>query len=78
MGSSIQDPAPWDKDPIVVVGFAFRFPQDAVTEDDFWTLLRNGETTMTEPPGDRFNIDGHYSRDTSRQDTVWNTLSILN
>ncbi|KAI1341943.1 hypothetical protein F5Y15DRAFT_406440 [Xylariaceae sp. FL0016] len=58
------------EDPVVVVGFGFRFPQDAVSEDAFWDIICEGKSTMTEVPKSRFNIDGHSSKDGSRQDTM--------
>lgn len=59
-----------EEDPIVVVGFGFRFPQDAVSEDAFWDIICEGRSTMTEVPKSRFNINGLWSKDGSRQDTV--------
>lgn len=61
------------QDPVVVVGFAFRFPQDAVSEDELWNIIRNGLSTRTEVPLSRHNIDGHHSHIPGRQDTVNDT-----
>ncbi|KAI1772330.1 hypothetical protein F4818DRAFT_444554 [Hypoxylon cercidicola] len=58
------------EDPVVVVGFGFRFPQDAVSEDAFWDIICEGKSTMTEVPKSRFNVNGHSSHDVSRQDTM--------
>lgn len=58
------------EDPVVVVGLSFRLPQEAFTEEGFWDILCSGRSTMTEVPADRFNIDGYYSPDRNRLDTV--------
>ncbi|RAL17772.1 ketoacyl-synt-domain-containing protein [Aspergillus homomorphus CBS 101889] len=45
------------EDPIVVVGFSLKFPQDADSSEGFWNMLHEGRCAMTEFPADRFNID---------------------
>ncbi|XP_044721361.1 KR domain-containing protein [Hirsutella rhossiliensis] len=57
------------EDPVVIVGFAFRFPQEAVSEDAFWNIIRDGLSTRTEVPRSRYNINGHNSQTPGRQDT---------
>lgn len=57
-------------EPIVVVGFSLRFPQEATTAESFWEMLREGRSAMTEVPSDRFNINGFYHPDASGSDTV--------
>ncbi|KAK9776195.1 putative Polyketide synthase [Seiridium cardinale] len=66
MDSSVPSP----EDPVVVVGFGFRFPQDAISEDAFWDIICAGKSTMTEVPKSRFNINGFFSNDATRQDTM--------
>ena len=56
--------------PLAVVGFSLRFPQDATTAEAFWKMLMEGRSAMTEYPKDRMNIDAFYHPDTTRQDTV--------
>lgn len=65
---------PHNMDPIAVVGYSLRFPQEATTAESFWEMLREGRSAMTEVPSDRFNIDGFYHPDASRPDTVSQTL----
>ncbi|PYI31454.1 hypothetical protein BP00DRAFT_474969 [Aspergillus indologenus CBS 114.80] len=45
------------EDPIAVVGFSLKFPQDADSSDGFWNMLHEGRCAMTEFPADRFKID---------------------
>lgn len=59
-----------NEDPVVVIGLSFRFPQGAVSEDAFWKIICEGISTMTEVPESRYNINGHYFPDSSRQDVV--------
>jgi acyl transferase domain-containing protein len=58
------------EDPVVVVGFSFRFPGDAVSEDAFWDVIRNGHSTMTRVPETRYNVNGYFSHDYYRPDLV--------
>lgn len=48
-------------DPVVVVGFSFNFPQDAVSEEGFWDIIHRGISTMTEVPKDRYDINGYHA-----------------
>ena len=57
-------------EPIAVVGFAARLPQDATTAESFWQMLCDGRSSRTEIPQDRFNIDAFYHPDPDRVDTV--------
>lgn len=57
-------------DPVVVVGFAFRLPQDALSEESFWDIIYHGKSTNTEVPRSRYNVDGHHSRIAGHQGTV--------
>lgn len=59
-----------DQDPVVIVGFSFRFPQDAVDERCFWDIIENGLNTMEKMPKTRYNIDGHFSKFPNRDHTV--------
>jgi hypothetical protein len=60
--------------PLAVVGFSMRFPQDATTPEAFWEMLMEGRSAMTEYPQDRLNIDAFYHPDTTRTDTVSNDV----
>ncbi|RYO75255.1 hypothetical protein DL764_010541 [Monosporascus ibericus] len=57
-------------DPVVVIGFAFRFPGDVVSEDAFWNVICRGSSTMSEVPQNRYNVNGIFSPNRARQDTV--------
>jgi len=52
------------EDPIAVCGFSLKFPQEASTEEAFWTMITEKRSAMTEYPRDRLNIDAfhHASR----------------
>ena len=57
-------------EPIAVVGFSLKFPQDATSAEAFWKMLLEGRSALTEIPKDRFNIDAFYHPDAERHDTV--------
>ncbi len=50
------------KDPIAIVGMSGRFPQ-ANNLKEFWELLKNGINTITELPGERYQLDRFYDPD---------------
>ena len=57
-------------EPIAVIGFSLRMPQDAVTPQAFWTMLEEKRCAMTDWPRDRINLDAFYHPDHDRRDTV--------
>lgn len=57
-------------EPIAVIGFSIRFPQDATSPDGLWKILYEGRSVMTEVPPERFNIDGFYHPEASNPGTV--------
>lgn len=57
-------------EPIAVVGFALKFPQDATSPEAFWQTLLDGRSAMTEVPKDRWNIDAFYHENPDRLDAV--------
>ena len=57
-------------EPIAVIGFAARLPQDANTSENFWQMLCEGRSARTEIPQDRFNVDAFYHPDPDRIDAV--------
>lgn len=70
-GGALQSSQTLDgSDPVAVVGFSLRFPQDATSTQSFWKILQEGRSVTTEVPSDRFNINGFYHPDASRNDTV--------
>ncbi|PWY90345.1 polyketide synthase [Aspergillus sclerotioniger CBS 115572] len=56
MSATHQDPVM----PIAVTGIGGRFPGNASNPDKLWEVLLNGESTLTETPKNRFNIDAFY------------------
>ena len=62
-------------EPLVIVGLACKFPQDAEDEEKFWRMLVEGRCAMTEVPADRFDINSVYNSDHDRLDTVSATCS---
>ncbi|KAI0433002.1 hypothetical protein F5Y09DRAFT_339185 [Xylaria sp. FL1042] len=57
-------------EPMAIIGFSIRFPQEAVSPAGFWDILLKGRSVMTEVPPDRFNINGFYHPDAARHDTI--------
>lgn len=47
-------------EPIAVIGFALKFPQQASTPAAFWDLLTRGGSARTEVPADRYNVEAFY------------------
>ncbi|KAF2816383.1 uncharacterized protein BDZ99DRAFT_542807 [Mytilinidion resinicola] len=52
-------------EPIAVVGFALKFPQQASTPSAFWDLLTRGASARTEVPVDRYNAEAFYRSKTN-------------
>ncbi|KAH7075847.1 polyketide synthase-like protein [Paraphoma chrysanthemicola] len=48
------------KEPIAIVGFALKFPQDITSEENLWKLLLERRSTKTDVPANRWNLDGFY------------------
>lgn len=63
-------------EPLAVVGFSLKFPQEATTPQAFWKMLTEKRCAVTEWPKDRLNIDAFYHLDSSRPDTVEYPFSI--
>lgn len=63
-------------EPLAIVGFSLKFPQEATTPDAFWKMLTEKRCAVTEWPKDRLNIDAFYHPDSSRPDTVEYVSSI--
>ncbi|KAI9711735.1 MAG: Type I Iterative PKS [Bogoriella megaspora] len=55
-------------EPIAVIGYSFKFPQEAVTPEGFWDLLANARCVSTEFPEARINARAYYHPDYSRHD----------
>jgi len=53
----------WEKaknEPIAIVGIGCRFPQLCDRPEDFWQLLIDGKSPITEVPADRWDNDAYY------------------
>ncbi|RMZ66475.1 polyketide synthase [Pyrenophora seminiperda CCB06] len=59
-------------EPIAIIGFGFKFPQDITNAESLWKLLMERRSTMTEIPKNRWNIDGFYKEHGHRPGTVKN------
>ena len=57
-------------EPIAVVGFSLKFPQEAATSEGFWRLMTERRCAMTDWPKERLNVDAFYHPDNGRPDTV--------
>ena len=47
-------------EPVAVIGFSLKFPQDATSSETFWEMMAEKRSAMTEFPADRLNIDAFY------------------
>jgi acyl transferase domain-containing protein len=57
-------------EPVAIIGFSLKFPQDATNPEAFWKMLVEARSAMTEIPKDRFNIDAYYHPDSEKPGTV--------
>ena len=57
-------------EPIAIIGFSLKFPQDAVSPATFWAMMEEKRCAMTEWPKDRISLDAFYHPDTDRRSTV--------
>ncbi|KAH7304047.1 putative polyketide synthase [Stachybotrys elegans] len=49
-----------ETDPIVICGFAIKFPEDTSCPENLWQILTEKRCLVSEFPESRFNIDGFY------------------
>ncbi|KAB8212294.1 hypothetical protein BDV34DRAFT_1922 [Aspergillus parasiticus] len=54
-------------EPIAIVGFCFRFPDDAVNSRSFWNMMMEKRCAMTESPKDRISVPGWHHPDSRRR-----------
>lgn len=54
-------------EPIAVIGFGLKFPQQASTPEGFWELLKKGASARTEVPLDRYNAQSFSGAEDSSQ-----------
>ncbi len=48
-------------EPIAIVGIGCRFPQAGDRPEDFWQMLLEGKSGITEVPADRWDINAYYN-----------------
>jgi len=63
-------------EPIAVIGFSIKFPQDLETPDSLWEALAEKKSAMTEFPKSRINLDAFYDPDTERINGVSPSTSL--
>ena len=56
--------------PVAIIGLSLNVPQNANCAEEFWNMLINGRSALTEIPPERFNVDAFYHEDAERHDTV--------
>jgi acyl transferase domain-containing protein len=52
-----------NNEPIAIVGIGCRFPSQCDRPEDFWQLLIEGKSGITEVPSDRWDIEAYYNPD---------------
>jgi hypothetical protein len=59
-------------EPIAIIGFSFKFPDDADTPEGFWKMLMEQTNTARDFPADRINVNGHYRKENRHNSvSVW-------
>ena len=51
-------------EPIAIIGYSVKFPQNMTSPDSLWKALAERKSAMTEFPKSRLNIDAFYNPDT--------------
>jgi acyl transferase domain-containing protein len=57
-------------EPIAVIGFSFRYPRGANTDDALWKMMLESVCASSDIPEDRMNIDAFYHPDGKRNSSV--------
>lgn len=57
-------------EPVAIVGFSFKLPQDASSTESFWKMLLEQKSTATDFPKDRLSSSASYHPDPNRRGTV--------
>ena len=57
-------------EPIAIIGFSLKFPQEATSSSALWQMLVEGRSAFSDFPKDRFNFEAFYHPDQGRPDTV--------
>ena len=59
------------REPIAIIGMGCRFPGGVRTPDDFWELLNSGRDVLRDIPGDRWDVDEHYSSEVAAPGKIY-------
>jgi len=57
-------------EPIAIVGFSFKFPQEAISAETFWQMLMEAKCASTDFPSHRLNAKAFYHPDHRKHDSV--------
>jgi acyl transferase domain-containing protein len=57
-------------DDIAIIGLDLKFPGDAATPEEFYKLLLDGRSALSDISKDRYNIDAFYHPDPERAGAV--------
>jgi acyl transferase domain-containing protein/acyl carrier protein len=52
-----------ENEPVAIIGMACRFPGGGDTPEQFWQLLDEGRSAITEVPASRWQVDDYYDPD---------------
>lgn len=58
------------QEPIAIIGFAFKYPQEATDVESFWKMLLEKRCASTPIPPERMNASAFYHPDPKRRDSV--------
>ena len=70
MGSSSVGSTHFSREPIAVIGFSAKLPGEAVTAQEFWELLLQGRSTVSEIPKERMHARAFWGLQQGRNDQV--------
>jgi acyl transferase domain-containing protein len=65
------------QEPLALIGFSLRYPQDADTPEGFWKVLEERRNVMTEWPADRIRLEAFYPKNGKQAEKVSGLLSPL-
>ncbi|KAL9059556.1 MAG: hypothetical protein Q9206_001431, partial [Seirophora lacunosa] len=58
-------------EPIAIIGFALKYPQDARNPQSFWQMLEEKRCAMTAWPKDRINLEAFHHDDDDRENNAF-------
>lgn len=57
-------------EPIAIIGFTFKLPQDTEEEPRLWEILKNRQNLATEWPESRLQVDSLYDGGSKKNSRV--------